>query len=493
MKHNLTRVALVLTVVALLGVPLSSPLSLPNGLTQEVSLSNTGYGHIEGIPYVWQEVNGLCYWSSVDMALQYAGIDIDLRQFFAASGIGFSAAYIMIDDIQLFVAGMGFRQQQQIPAIAELLGVDYIAYFDSNSPWIQTVEPLWARAGFDLELVDGSDQAFEKMKDAIDEGYPAILWVDPYWLPAIDYVELRDYLRPQNPASPSSGHAIVVIGYNDTSGEVEVLDPGVGAFGEYHGYPSDGRYHYSMNYSTLDIAWNTLGYGNVVIRSSGEPVESQEQRIGNYLVERLLGNRTSYAPDLEDVFFASFGEQAFRGLSLDTTVDGISTYLDQFDYIDEKISVLQFTGYSHELFMTLQYIAFRGGLESLPSLLPSYDLTRVLELGRNAYPHMAALSANESLTDLGYGLNGSLLSTTYMSISESYATSHDLDSALEENAQGIEALAAHFLAIADAWQAAGEALQSILEESPPVLFMTVGIGVLTTGIFVVLVVVRRRR
>ncbi len=51
-KHNPIRVALVLTMVALFGVPLSSPLSTPNGLTQEVGPSNTGYGHIEGIPYV---------------------------------------------------------------------------------------------------------------------------------------------------------------------------------------------------------------------------------------------------------------------------------------------------------------------------------------------------------------------------------------------------------------------------------------------------------
>ncbi|MFW9919426.1 MAG: C39 family peptidase [Candidatus Thorarchaeota archaeon] len=491
MKRNTIRVALVLTTVALLGVPLTTPHAPPSS-RRDFSPSTSTYGHIDGVPYVWQEINGYCYWASVDMALQYAGLNLDLGGFFAASGIGFSSVYIMIDDLQMFMSGSSFRQQQQIPYIAELLGLDYIAYFDSNSEWIQIVAPYWSDWGFNFELIDGSVEALDKLRDLIDTGYPAVLWVDPYWLPAEDYVDLRSVFSPQDPAAPASGHAIVVTGYNDTSETVEIMDPGVGAFGENYGYPSDGRYFYTANYTTLDLAWKTLGYGTIAFMS-GDTVENQEERIGAFIANRLLGNATSYASDLEDLFFAGFGESAFRGLSLDTTKDGIKNYLGEHNDTADWPYVLAITGLSHESYMSLQYPAYRSALEALPSLMPSYDVTEVVELGRAAYPHMVALSNNASLVDLYYTYNGSELTRTYFGIAERYQETEDIDVALDEFSEDIESLTEHFLGIADAWQAAGEALESVLEDADSVLFMLVGIGTLTMSIFAVLVVVRRRR
>lgn len=492
MKRNTIRVALVLVTVALLGVPLTTPQAAPSSGRRDFIPSTSTYGQIEDVPYVWQEINGYCYWASVDMALQYIGLDLDLGAFFAASGIGFSSAYFMIDDLQTFMSGSQFRQQQQIPHIAELLGLEYEAYFDSNSEWIQIVAPYWLDAGFNLELIDGSDEVFEKLRDTIDAGYPAVLWVDPYWLPAEDYADLRDILTPQDPSAPASGHAIVVTGYNDTSETVEIMDPGVGAFGDNYGYPSDGRYSYIANYSTLDVAWNTLGYG-IIVFMSGDPVENQEEQIGTFIVDRLLGNATSYGSDLEGLFFASFGEAAFRGLSLDTTVDGIKNYLNQYDDTDDWPYVLAITGISHESYMSLQYPAYKSALEALPSLMPSYDLTEVVELGRAAYPHMAALSNNASLVDIYYTYNGSELTQTYLGILESYQETEDIDIALNEYVDEIDSLAEHFLGIADAWQAAGEALDAVLKGSDPILPVLIGVGLLSTGIFVVLYIVRRRR
>ena len=496
MNSNVSRLGLTMVVVALLGVSLSTPLVTTVDTTSVVKpfVPATDYGHIDDVPYVWQEINGYCYWSSVDMALQYIDIPYNLYQFFAASGIGFSAAYIMIEDTQLFMSGGAFRQQQNVPVFCDLLGIDHKAYFDSNSEWIQVVKPIWLEADFNIELIDGSEAAFEQLRSTIDEGYPAVLWVDPYWLPAIDYDELRQYIYPQDPAAPSSGHAIVAVGYNDTAQTVEIMDPGVGAFGSRYGYPDDGRWHYTANYSTLELAWNTLGYGQVVFKPSGEIVQNQEERIGNHIVDRLLGNTTSYAPDLEDLFFASFGEVAFRGLSLDSTVNGILNYLDQFDETIDREDILRFTGYSHELFMSMQYPAYRGALESLPSVLPSYDVTEVVELAREAYPHMAVLSTNDSLVDLAYRFDGTLIASTYFAIADSYEVSGDIDEAVQEHSSEIEELAEHYLAIADSWKAAGEALDAILSDSDSLLLpLYAGVSITAGILFVGVVIWRRRR
>ncbi|MFW9910427.1 MAG: C39 family peptidase [Candidatus Thorarchaeota archaeon] len=495
MSNDAIHAGLALVVVALLGVSLSTPLVTADVTSIAVApfIPAADYGHIEGVDYVWQEINGFCYWSSVDMALQYIDIPYNLYQFFAASGIGFSAAYIMIEDTQLFLSGSSFRQQQNVPMFCELLGIEHEAHFDSNSEWIQIAEPLWADAGFNIELIDGSEDAFEQMRASVDEGYPVVLWVDPYWLPAVDYFELREYLYPQDPAAPSSGHAIVAIGYNDTAQTIEVMDPGVGAFGERYGYPNDGRWYYTMNYSTLDIAWNTLGYGQVVFKPGAEEVSNLEERIGKLIVERLLGNRTSYAPEMEEIFFASFGEAAFRGLSLDTTKEGIKNYLNQFDESEDRADILRFTGYSHELFMSLQYPSYKGALESLPSVMPSYDLTDVLELGRQAYPHMEALSTNDSLVNLTYAFDGTLLATTYFAIADSYESSGDIDEAVEAYSSEIETLAEHLLAVADSWKSAGDALNAILSNrlvNPPVFVLLLGV---TSGLIIVIVIIWRRR
>jgi hypothetical protein len=481
--------------VALLGVSLSTPLVAAVDTTSVVTsfTPTESYGHIDGVPYVWQEINGYCYWSSVDMALQYIDIPYDLYQFFAASGIGFSAAYIMIEDAQLFVSGSSFRQQQQVPIFCDVLGIDHKAYFDSNSEWIQLYDPSWDQAGFNMELIDGSEAAFQQLRNTIDEGYPSVLWVDPYWLPAIDYVELRDFIVPQDPATPSSGHAIVVVGYNDTSQTVEILDPGVGSFGSRYGFPDDGRWSYTANYSTLELAWNALAYGQIAFTPGESEVQDQEERIGTMIVSRLLGNRTLAGPDLEEVFFTSFGETAFRGLSLDTSVDGIKNYLDNFNETIDREDILAYTGVSHETYMSLQYPAYLGAIESLQSILPSYDVSEVVELGRAAYPHFEAISTNDSVVSMNYRFDGTLLASTFLAIADRYVSTGNLESSIEAYSSEIQELSEHFLAIADSWKAAGELLDSILSEESFNFPMAVVLISSISGMFVVLIVVWRVR
>jgi len=484
---------LVAAVVALFGVPLLTPQAVPTSVHQ-FAVSSNGSGHIENVPYVWQELNGYCYWSSVSMALQSIDIPYDLYQFFAASGIGFSAAYIMLDDTQLFLSGSSFRQQQQIPILCDVLGIDHMAYFDSNSKWIPLFEQSWVQSGFNMDLIDGSEAAFQQLRNTIDEGYPAVLWVDPYWLPAIDYVELRDYIYPQDPDIPSTGHAIVVVGYNDTSETVEILDPGVGSFGSRYGYPDDGRWSYTANFSTLDSAWKAYAYGQIHFTPSENEVQDREERIGNMIVDRLLGNRTLIAPDLEEIFFAGFGEKAFRGLSLDTTVEGIKNYLDQFNETIDREDLLAYTGISHESYMSLQYPAYRGAIESLSSILPSYDISEVVELGRMAYSHFEAISTNDSVIDFTYHFDGTLLASTYFDIADRYVETGNLEESIQVYSEEIEELAEHYLAIADSWKAAGEALERILEgNTDPRLPSLLGVGVVTTSIPLVVVIFRRRR
>ncbi len=98
------------------------------------------------------------------------------------------------------------------------------------------------------------------------------------------------------------------------------------------------------------------------------------------------------------------------------------------------------------------------------------------------------------MTDPFYGEDfDSLLTTTFVSISESYETSYDYELALDEYSEELTEIAGHLLGIADSWKATGEAIQAaLLIDRPPTIFVTVIVFALP-AILIVLVILRRRR
>jgi hypothetical protein len=78
----------------------------------------------------------------------------------------------------------------------------------------------------------------------------------------------------------------------------------------------------------------------------------------------------------------------------------------------------------------------------------------------------------------------------------SFESSHDLDAAISEFSDELNVIAGHFIAIADAWKAAGEALSSEIELSQTIpnsnLIIVIGGGACVLIIGVILVIRRRR-
>jgi hypothetical protein len=447
---------------------------------------------ITGIPYSWQEINGFCHWASITMALHCVGVELTLHELLAVSGIGFSMAYVRFNETMILAPGAMFRQPAQFLPVSELYGLTYDMYLDQNAPWTDIFLDAWAAWGVNATPIDGKSEAFSILKDTIDDGYPVVVWTDPYYLPPIDYDIVREYGLKQDPSAPISGHSVLAVGYNDTSETVEVMDPGVGAFGEFFGYPDDGRWSYSVNYTTLDNAWSALGYGVTIVKPGSGIVDEFSTKLGENVVDRLRGERNAYAKGAEDIFFITFGESAFRGLSYDMTVEGIKSYVEQFETPDEQFMVLAVGGFDIEGSLTLQYLAYRSALEALPNLLPDLDLDPFLEAGRTALSYMAELSQNGTLTDIFIIENyDSLLTNTFMGIALDFQESGDLDTALDAYSEDIAQIAEHLLAIADAWDSAANALETAISSNPldsPFLAI-VGIGV----VVIVIVIVARRR
>ncbi|MFW9965638.1 MAG: C39 family peptidase [Candidatus Thorarchaeota archaeon] len=452
--------------------------------------ASEGYGHISGVPYQWQEINGFCQWSALSMALRHAGAPLELHNLFAASGIGFSAGYIRYEDLAVFLPGAMLRQMEPLPTIANLYGLNIDIYMDDDIGIGIAYGPAMAAWGLNYTDIEGWTGTLDLIRTTVDDGYPLAIWTDPYYLPPSDY----DFARTMGIQSvdTGSGHAVLCIGYNDTASEVIIMDPGVGAFGENFGFPDDGRWLYSVNYSTLQNAMKYMGYGSVVVQTGSGPPDDFESMLASYICERLRGVRSSYGEGLENVFYANFGADAFRGLSYDLTKESIIAYLDDVSLNKyDRYYTLIITGLQIEMGITLQYLSYRESLKTLPRILADLDLEAFLESASLAVSHLALLSENASLIDPYYSVNGTILTQTLTNIANLYNETDDLEAAIEFYEQDIEDIRDHLTAISDAWDAAADTLEAALHDTDITVQIVVVSG-LVIVIAVVVILYRRR-
>ena len=453
-------------------------------------------GEITGVPYVWQEVNGFCFPSALSMVLQSMGLDLSLYDILAATGAGFSMVSISVNEAMTFFPGVMVRQIGWFEFFTDLYGLEMEFYLDSSNDYGWNAKQMLVSLGYDL--TDYADSALSSpmrvMRETIDNGYPLAISVDTYYLPVEDWDIIRDYVGPMQPGGV--GHAITIVGYNDTTQRVQVHDPGVGLIGENYGYPDDGRWNYSMSYDQLNDAWESAGYATFRVANGTGTVEDFEERLASYITQRLLGNRTSYFEGGENFFYLGTGADAFRGMALDMTFETIRDYCTYYLEID-KPTAIRILGHNLEVMMTMQYLAFRSSLDSLPHLLPSKNLQPFLDAASEALPHMETLSHNASITSgIDVIPRDTLLYNTFFDMASSFEASQDLDRAIGEFSSELEEISTHMFAIADAWAAAGEALSQELEGSGSILddnlVVVIGGGAAILVIGVIIVVWRRK-
>ncbi len=430
---------------------------------------------LEGVPYVWQEINGFCAWAATSILMQYEGASLDLHDIFAVSGVGFSFAYYQRNDTMLIFPGAIYEQIDPVFFMAELYGLNYTIYFGSEISGAEEQVAYLEGRGISVGLVDGESEAFDLMRSSIDAGHPLLVSVDPSWLPASDY----DYLKQQG--LTGGGHGVVIVGYNESAGVAWINDPGVGSFGDGFGYPHDGRGNYSqISYTNLNLAWSNRYYISILIEpfpeeSGIEPVADKASLIGPRVRDLLLGVGQTYAPGLASAYLLSYGEQAFRDLGGDILPDGLGSYLSVFDGIDSEVlfkaALLKVIGLGIEAQVTLQYLSYRAALDSLPDHMPGINLSLFLKEANAALPHFDALSDNGTLVYPGnMTLATGLSSQVFGDIADLYNSTGNMETALQTYADGLELVSSHLIGIADSWLAAGNALDAIWPSSPLLIY-----------------------
>lgn len=446
---------------------------------------------VDEVPYVWQEVNGFCLPSALSMVLQSMGRDLSLYDILASSGTGFSMVSTSVDEAMTILPGVMIRQIPWLEFFTEMQGVEMEFYLDSSTEFGWSAKQILAH--WESNFTDYANNAeltpIGVLRDSIDAGYPLAISSDTFYLPPVDWDIIRNYVGPLQPGGV--GHAIVIVGYNDTSQTVRVYDPGVGLIEPYVGFPADGRWNYTISYTILDDAWRGAGYATFRLANGTGPVANFEERLVSYISQRLIGNRTSYFEGFENYFYLSTGADAFRGMGLDMTPNAIHDYCTYYLEVD-KPTAIRMLGHNLETMMTMQYMAFRGSLNSLPGLLPSYNLQEFLDEASKALPLMEILSSNESITSgVTIKSRDTILYNTFFGMADSFETSNNLNGAISEFSEELDEIAGYLFAIADAWRASGEILAGLIPDELVLpansnIVIVGGGAVLVIGIVVIL-------
>jgi hypothetical protein len=477
-----------------LGIKAAEPTSKSShtNTRTEVIAADGDAHNVSDISYVWQQVNGLCHWASLTMALQHVGVSLDLATLCAVSGIGFSAFYLQHGDEMVFYNGPMFRQMVPHSVLADFYGLNITLAVDgNNSEHGANLAYAIETMGVEYVSIDGWNQAFSILKASLDEGHPVELMMNPYYLPHPDY----DFIRDLGLAETNSGHSVVATGYNENEECVYLADPGIGIMNEDYGRPLKSEWCYSVNYTSLDAAWNRT-YGMFIVKPGNGPTEGMQRQIGEFILGRLQGDRASYIAGSEDLFFISLGADAFRGLAYDLTGAALAAFFENLGDLtpQEKGTLLRLFGLDLEQHMTLQYVSYKGAIQSVQYALPDLDLQNFVESGSDAFEHFDPVTCNTSLNDFFYQGGGSNLTGCFheLAYQVQFVTNGDIEEACTTVDNGLSEIRGHLMAIADSWDHAAYALERVLSGESPLTTIAI-IGSAIGIVALVTVLVRRRQ
>ena len=464
--------------------------------TNQVSQAPDAY-YIQDVPYVWQEVNGYCATAAISMVLQSMGMDLSFHDLFSAMGTGFSAIYIGLEETRSFYPGVLIRQPEYLQFFFDLYGLEFTTYLDTREPFGRGGADNYDRLS--VEYIDFANSTtpapFDIVRDTISSGIPLAVAVDLYYLPPEDYADYKQYGAPLDEWGVA--HLVTIVGYNDTSQEIYLQDPGVGLFGDDAGHPDDGRWNYTMSYGNFDRTWQSAGYVTFKITQGTGPIDTFEERLGEYLVERLRGDRSEYFPEF-DAFYLSPGKSAFSGLGLDLTVDSIAEYARYFLEVNKDEALLSL-GHSMEMFLTIQYHGYLHGLDTIHNMFPGADLTAFMDVADDALPHFDVLTCNESIqTIVGIKSRDTLIFNTFEGIALDFQTSGKLEESIGNHQDGLDEICNHLFDIANCWDVAADALEVALNLPDDAEPLDASMSIVVTGaailiLAVAIYLVRRRK
>lgn len=254
---------------------------------------------IEDVPYVGQETSFYCAYASLTMIFQYYSRDTTLYEILYCSGVGYSFAHI--GSTPLLYGGYALSQaHDDMEFLADLFGFSFYIWAPYNN--FMSDDERW-------------DQYWSIMKQNISDGIPVETSVNPFSLPSLR--QQFDVSDDTWSGLSSSGHAIVIVGYNETNETICYNDPAA----EYFGRARYGHYAWMDLKTFREAIKGNLGIRYLIITFE-EALESLPKseiykRAHERNTKRLRGSHDAYDEMLTEVGYYEFGISGSKSLKKD--------------------------------------------------------------------------------------------------------------------------------------------------------------------------------
>lgn len=285
-------------------------------IAKSVTLESIDYDTylIDGVPYVSQETNFYCSYAAITMIFNYYKRNTSLDEILYSSGIGYSLLYQRSYGLtfqHLFLGGYLLCQNiNEQEFLASLFALSYEIWYP------------------DLTSTSDSEywqEYWPKIKNHISNDVPVITSVDPYSIP---------YLREKlNSDDFHGGHALVLVGFNESNNTVCYNDPAAGLWND----EENGTYVYLSQDIFRGAVQNTTGTKYVIsvyLNNSGVlPIikEQRFQKAHERNIQKMKGE-IGVRPNLRQLFFAHSGINALKTFKKDLRMGLFRRMLTVFVY-----------------------------------------------------------------------------------------------------------------------------------------------------------------
>lgn len=418
---------------------------------------------IPNVPYVWQEVNGLCAWASLDAVFQYFGVNTTLARLLDVSGTAFAFLYLRADPTLLFFTGPLGSQIPDTDFLAKTYGFDITWYFGEDTPGIEPLKPVLEEHGMNVTMLPSFTDGLEVLKQDLNNNIPVVVSINP-----LRFSTIRDYQALALPTAVIVGHGVVVVGYNNT--HIFVNDPGVGSFGNEYGYPTDQRGTYApIPLEDFQLAWedrNLLATKFIPKPNFNFAAEKLYGHAIERIIAKLEGDESAYSYSQVMMFL---GADAFVKMGTDVKPGEFEEILNNWDdHFEQNRTQLVTTVASVKMAylgaLTLTYEAMQRATTDLFELLYGLDLyadaLSSLSHSLSKFENLVDFSVLQFLGDDSKRINQTLIDEAFDPLIQALKEGKSLDTAIQISATQFETLGTQITSIGTALKTFSEALKA---------------------------------
>ncbi|MFQ6125585.1 MAG: C39 family peptidase [Candidatus Heimdallarchaeota archaeon] len=418
---------------------------------------------IPNVPYVWQEVNGLCAWASLNAVFRYFDANTTLARLLDVSGTGFGFLYLRADPTLLFFTGPLGSQIPDTDFLAKIYGFNITWYFGEETPGIDQLKPVLEEHDMNVIMLPSFSDGLEALKQDLHNNIPVVVSINP-----LRFSTIRDYQAIALPNTVIVGHGVVVVGYNNT--HIFVNDPGVGSFGNEYGFPTDQRGTYApIPLEDFQLAWEDRDL--LATKFIPKPdFNFAAEKLYGHAIERIIakleGDESAYSYSQVMMWL---GADAFLKMGTDVQPEEFEEILNNWDdYFEQNRTQLVTTVASVKMAylgaLTLTYEAMQRAATDLSALLygldPYVDALNSLDHALNQFDDLVDFAVLQFLGDDSKRMNQTLFDEAFDPLIQALKEGRSLDTALQTSATQFETLSTQITNIGSALKTFSETLKA---------------------------------